>query len=488
MAESALRQIPTQSAEPVVRSYNPFNPAFRDTVRSGINELIGGREMGGTPTQRYRAGMADLLTGGVDVVPGLDLALGMTDTVQAAKGGNYGTAAMLGGATVLGMAPVIGDFASKAIRGGLDMSQAARLTPNAAEDSFTVYQGTPHVFGPNQLVRDVQTGKEYVSDPNMVRAISAANPDRYEVLADNPLGIFDINRLGTGEGAQAYSYGVYTAESPDVGRFYRGSLLKRSGIDDTPMIGNKPIQDLYSEIEQRASTLPTDAASKEYEKLSILEQVMIDGDLLGVMQNKEYYSPEAFDWLNKNITPKFNRPGALYEAQINAPKSMFLDWDKPVTAQSPDVLERLQKAGIYDPEVENKISLLENEKDLLSMDRDPATNNMRNERRFMEAWGEIDALRKKQPKNMTGRQAYYASAPSATDQAAATNALRDIGIEGVSYLDAGSRMAGEESRNYVLFNPQKANIIAKYGVGGATIGLSALRNIQRDEEPQRRPD
>jgi hypothetical protein len=69
---------------------------------------------------------------------------------------------------------------------------------------------------------------------------------------------------------------------------------------------------------------------------------------------------------------------------------MFLDWDKPVTAQSPDVLERLQKAGIYDPEVENKISLLENEKDLLSMDRDPATNNMRNERRFMEAWGEID--------------------------------------------------------------------------------------------------
>ena len=217
--QSALRQMPTQSAEPFVRSYNPFNPAFRETVRSGINELIGGREMGGTPKQRYRAGMADLLTGGVDVVPGLDLALGMTDTVQAAKGGNYGTAAMLGGATVLGMAPVIGDFASKAIRGGLDMSQAARLTPNAAEDSFTVYQGTPHVFGPNQLVRDVQTGKEYVSDPNMVRAISAANPDRYEVLADNPLGIFDINRLGTGEGAQAYSYGVYTAESPDVGRF-----------------------------------------------------------------------------------------------------------------------------------------------------------------------------------------------------------------------------------------------------------------------------
>lgn len=72
--------------------------------------------MGGTPSQRYRAGMADLLTGGVDFVPGLDLALGMTDTVQAARGGNYGTAAILGGATMLGMLPVMGDAASKAVR------------------------------------------------------------------------------------------------------------------------------------------------------------------------------------------------------------------------------------------------------------------------------------------------------------------------------------------------------------------------------------
>jgi len=134
MPQSALRQIPTQSAEPVVRSYNPFNPAFRDTVRSGINELIGGREMGGTPTQRYRAGMADMLTGGVDVVPGLDLALGVTDTVQAARGGNYGTAAMLGGATMLGMLPIVGDVAGKAVRGAL------RDAPDASDSGLVTRQ------------------------------------------------------------------------------------------------------------------------------------------------------------------------------------------------------------------------------------------------------------------------------------------------------------------------------------------------------------
>lgn len=130
MPQSALRQIPTQSAEPFVRSYNPFNPAFRDTVRSGINERIGGREMGGTPTQRYRAGIADLLTGAVDFAPGIGDAVGVADTVQAARGGNYGTAAMLGGATVLGMAPLIGDAASRAVRsiGGKALEGAPTTT------------------------------------------------------------------------------------------------------------------------------------------------------------------------------------------------------------------------------------------------------------------------------------------------------------------------------------------------------------------------
>lgn len=116
MPQSALRQFTPQSAEPAVRSYNPFNPAFRETMRSGITDLLGGRAMGGTPSQRYRAGMADMLTGAVDFVPGVGEAVGVADTVQAARGGNYGTAAILGGATALGMVPVVGDAASGAIK------------------------------------------------------------------------------------------------------------------------------------------------------------------------------------------------------------------------------------------------------------------------------------------------------------------------------------------------------------------------------------
>lgn len=97
--------------------------------------------MGGTPTQRYRANIADMLTGAVEMAPGVGEAVGVTDTRQAIRSGDYGTAAMLGGATALGMVPVIGDAASRAIREGLDMSQAARMQGTTEQAADTYYHG-----------------------------------------------------------------------------------------------------------------------------------------------------------------------------------------------------------------------------------------------------------------------------------------------------------------------------------------------------------
>jgi len=47
----------------------------------------------------------------------------------------------------------------------------------------------------------------------------------------NPLGEFDASKIGTGEGAQAYGYGIYTAENPAVAKGYADKLATtgRSG-------------------------------------------------------------------------------------------------------------------------------------------------------------------------------------------------------------------------------------------------------------------
>jgi hypothetical protein len=90
-----------------------------------------------------------MLTGAVEMAPGVGESVGLTNTRQAIRSGDYGTAAILGGATSLGMVPVTGHTASRAIREGLDMSQAAsmqgRFVPN------TLYHGTSKFKSEGQI-------------------------------------------------------------------------------------------------------------------------------------------------------------------------------------------------------------------------------------------------------------------------------------------------------------------------------------------------
>jgi len=144
MAESALRGLVPRPQEIVAptRSWNPLNPAFRDTVSNAMSNLLGSSNIAGR--EGYdRSRYADMLTGSVDFVPGVSEAAGVGDVRREVSQGNYPGAALAGVATALGVVPVIGDAAAKAVR-GLDMSQAARMQ-RAQEQSYlpeTVYHGT----------------------------------------------------------------------------------------------------------------------------------------------------------------------------------------------------------------------------------------------------------------------------------------------------------------------------------------------------------
>jgi len=59
----------------------------------------------------------------------------------------------------------------------------------------------------------------------------------------NPLGEFDASKIGTGEGGQAYGYGIYTAEAPDVAKEYQkqlGTQMQYKGKQFyDPIVGRK---------------------------------------------------------------------------------------------------------------------------------------------------------------------------------------------------------------------------------------------------------
>jgi hypothetical protein len=58
------------------------------------------------------------------------------------------------------------------------------------------------------------------------------------------------------------------------------------------------------------------------------------------------------------------------------------------------------------------------------------------------------------------------------------------GIPGIKYLDAGSRGAGDGSRNYVVFDDSLIEILRKYGVLPAAVGTGAFMQIMENDPEQ----
>jgi len=62
---------------------------------------------------------------------------------------------------------------------------------------------------------------------------------------------------------------------------------------------------------------------------------------------------------------------------------------------------------------------------------------------------------------MTGRQLYQRVSQELGGDGAASQYFKDLNIPGIKYLDAGSRGASKETRNFVVFDPAHMNIIGR---------------------------
>jgi hypothetical protein len=208
------------------------------------------------------------------------------------------------------------------------------------------------VFGPDaaaeaqaQLYREGYAAgipeREFVA-PAEELELYHGTPHTFEPKEEAPLGRFDQDKIGTGEGAQSYGYGIYLAQSPDVASEYRSRLTDRAFI-------NK-VRDTYDqfdhpeEAEKSLSESPrvTDA---EREVLAALKK----DDWLGFDYPHQAVQavlrePENFE-LSPQTKAALDHLGSLYETRVRVPAHALLDWDKPLSEQ-PEILEKLHNAGI----------------------------------------------------------------------------------------------------------------------------------------------
>jgi hypothetical protein len=237
---------------------------------------------------------------------------------------------------------------------------------------------------------------------------------------------FDSSKIGTGEGAQAYGHGLYLADSPDVARTYSadrayvGASMQGKpqaiNYDDPAWIAQTTIDELGdpSKAVARLQMVARTAAKNMSPESAAGVQGAIDLILSG------------------SVGPK----GQLYKVDLpDEAIAKMLDWDKPLSQQVP-ALEALSKNKDFAQYVE----------------------------RIMER-----PLSKLDGKTLQRMAIGYAADKGLGGASGAADVLRQAGIPGIRYLDAGSRGQGQGSSNYVVF-PGNENLLTILERNGQLLG------------------
>jgi hypothetical protein len=346
------------------------------------------------------------------------------------------------------------------------------------------FQGSPHNFAAERLVQMPDGSTEYiVGAPDFLPDVPAGAT----VLQDFPLGRMRTDKINTGEGAQAFGYGLYVAEAEDVAQGYRDALSR--GIDDSGMavrIDGQPIAEPTVEqvraarfgvektIEGLEARLPS--LQRAVEVASPVDELGLGfSDLDLAQMDLDAHIQKIEDVRSLAGRVEMGPAGSMYEVNINANPEDFLDWDAPLTEQ-PNIARRLgyRTRSVQDIDAEaealfQKHGFYEDMPDVAK-------------KRLEELSDEINMP----PATITGEQAYSGGDELSHLQRTVTGkkfgpedtaAMREAGIPGIRYRDASSRgMDGDGTRNYVVFDENLINIVKKYGIAGAAaiLGVSAM--------------
>jgi hypothetical protein len=348
---------------------------------------------------------------------------------------------------------------------------------NALNMGIRAFHGSPHDFPPVRLI-EMPDGQRLYQNMNEL----AETPQGARIIQEFPLGRFDMSKIGTGEGAQAYGHGLYFAEREGVARAYRDALSRQTSYDGQ-LVGNMhpSDSDAAAAISSIAKHVADGVDPGEAMRLEAVKwRQSAEPYIRFANENPEHAaraleSAKSFtrvaDEIERLDPQKFSQnPGRMYEVEINADPDTFLDWDKPLSEQ-PEAVRRM--AG-WTPEAEAQYRAA------MSSDTDNLMAALEGDAQYSPQ--KLPRPPGTFPMDSTGAQFYESSKlvpGDYRDKVAAAEKLKQAGIPGIKYLDAGSRGAGDGTRNYVVFDENLISIVRKYGIAGASamLGYNILDGV-----------
>ena len=319
------------------------------------------------------------------------------------------------------------------------LADSVGLNQQARVDTASSRVSKDIITDGGQMLMDFSIGSRtsaVSTDTPSIRASNATitGPANYSIGAfhgtPHKVDKFTTEKIGTGEGAQAYGWGLYFAGNKKVAEQYRKGLTEKDFI--------RKVRDVFSEF---------DGVNEQEGALT--ELPLSDGQrkLLDVLKREDWWGfdyphqavqaalrePENFD-TSPDLYEALKTFGNFYTVDLDVEPEDLLDWDKPLSEQSPKVKAALQSVS--------------------------------------DNWLWQDAISGKSGEQVGGAlystlRATFPDAEFSRDgvdaSKKASEALLAAGIPGIRYLDGGSRSEGQGTYNYVAFDENLIRITEENG-------------------------
>ena len=278
------------------------------------------------------------------------------------------------------------------------------------------------------------------------------SPHKYDAV--------DLAHIGSGEGAQAYGWGYYGAQSKGTADQYKNALSGDQGfyLDGNGPFSRKEVQDIVNA--ESAGYL--DGVTR---KSGVADMVM-DSKAYGWVPDvsPKRYKPgsdrlAAFDELTSRISHPEN--GHMYRGEYRWPDPAkeaatpltgedLLDWDKPLSEQNETVKR------FFEPYVAET-------RKALATPGDSAWGDLAAPINFDPTGSELLNILSRHVNPEHGKLTFNTVLTGGTGGAYTSEMLKSAGIPGIRYLDGSSRGAGEGTRNYVMFDDKGIKLLERNG-------------------------
>lgn len=317
--------------------------------------------------------------------------------------------------------------------------EAVGMAEDAEEQAVWV------AFSPEQIKSVYNRGTFDPNDPRILnQSAYHGSPHRFDE--------FSLDAIGTGEGAQAYGWGLYFAGKKEVAEWYRKNLseqpvigpwkeatamqllagegLTEREIDAVLRMSASYTQTIFGKTEKVYSVIDGPMYSSKERGLDFVRRALKAAEKAGKKGEKPKsvrvkglgtFPLETLEKIESALSAI--KGGQLYEVDIPE-DSELLNYDKPLTKQHKNVKEILKRAGVWKEFRANKSNFASSA-----------------DTRADKGSGVYAFLRKK-----------FGSEKEASLY------LASIGIKGLKYLDGTSRAAGKGDHNFVIFDDQAVDV------------------------------